>query len=79
MIIMMIMIIITCALCPIMGFTKSLIFDTPVILRDELQYDKILFYILFWNKALKLVIDLICHLTRKLPFVTLRIRDNLKV
>ena len=33
---------------------------------------------LFWNKTRKLVIDIICQFTSKLPYVTLRFRDNLK-
>ena len=36
-------------------------FDTPNIFRNRLYYQKILFYILSWNKTLKLVNDIICH------------------
>ena len=61
-----------------MDFTKPSSFLTPNIFRNRLYYQKILFYILSWNKTLKLVNDIICQFTSKLPFMTLRFRDNLK-
>lgn len=52
--------------------------DTPDILKDGLYYEKILINILFWNKTLKLVVDIIFHFTRKFPFVTFRFTDKLE-
>ena len=69
----------TCALYPIIDFTKlSNFLPLPDMSGTFSFLPDILILILFWNKIFKLVIDIICHFTRKLPFVTLSFQYNLK-